>query len=227
MIRPKGALLKGEAVILIIIGPSGSGKAAVVTALGEEGVLQPHATWADRQPRTDDANSIEHVFVSKEEFDRLASEGFFLGTAELFTHRYGLARWPGERRGLLTVILRANLVDQFVSVAGAEDVLIYQITAPRERLERSLADRALSVAEQNARLAEHDGETALGTLIADRIFVNDGSTEKLINEVRSAVLIDAGPFIDLGQKAEMLDLRTSDDEGQPTVDVSEASAIPS
>ncbi len=195
-------------MILVIIGPSGSGKAAAVTILGAEGVLHPHATYTDRAIRPDDKDSIEHVFISKQEFDERLANGFFLGTAELFTNRFGMAPWPEVRNGLLTVILRANLVDQFVQGAGVEDVIIYQIQAPRERLAATLSERSLSTAEFNARLAEHDGETALGTMIADRIFNNDGSLKDLIDEIREAVIEDTGGVVDLSASPTV----SSDDE---------------
>lgn len=197
-------------MILVIIGPSGSGKAAAVTALGAEGLLHPHATFTDRAMRPDDRDSIEHVFISKKEFDQRLDDGFFLGTAELFTNRFGMAPWPEVRNGLLTVILRANLVDQFVQAAGVEKVLIYQVQAPREHLAASLSQRALSTAEFNARLAEHDGETALGSMIADRIFVNNGSLPDLIDEIRAAVIEDAGITLDLSGEVDVRPA-TSDD----------------
>lgn len=202
-------------MILVIIGPSGSGKAAAVTILGAEGVLHPHATFTDRAIRPDDKDSIEHVFISKQEFDERLKDGFFLGTAELFTNRFGMAPWPEERNGLLTVILRANLVDQFVQGAGVEKVIIYQIQAPRERLAATLAERSLSNAEFNARLAEHDGETALGTMIADRIFNNEGSLKDLVDQIREAVIEDTGGVVDLSSSAPVstnddVDLRAQD-----------------
>lgn len=200
-------------MILVIIGPSGSGKAALASALGAEGVLHPHSTWTDRVARPDDAASMEHTFITRAKFTELLEEGFFLGTAELFTHRYGLPPWPEQRRGVLAVILRANLVDQFVAATGLEKVVVYQVTAPRDSVADALSQRSLSSVDLEIRLAEHDAETALGSMIADRIFVNDGSFQHLVDRVRAAVLEDAGGFIDLSSNA-----------NPTTVDVTEAQA---
>lgn len=177
-------------MILLVIGPSGSGKSTIVSTLSQEGLLQLHPTWTDRPAREGESDGIEHRFATPEHFEELLARGFFMGTTERFGHRYGLAPWPTERQGLLTVVLRADLVDTFSAAAAPEAVLVYQVLADRPRVEQRLRRRCHSPAELRARLHEHDSETALGTLLAERSFSNDADPARTIAAVRAALLAD-------------------------------------
>ena len=177
-------------MILLIIGPSGSGKSSVVSALSGSGLLQPHPTWTDRAPRPGELDGIEHRFTTAERFNELTESGYFIGTTERFSHHYGLARWPDQRTGVLTVVLRADLVDLFAAAAAPEPVLVYQITASRQQVIERLQERDLPDDEFRSRLDEHDSELALGTSIADRTFVNDTDLATTIATVKAAVEAD-------------------------------------
>lgn len=177
-------------MILLVIGPSGSGKSTIVDALRGEGLLRPHPTWTDRPRRSGEIDGVEHRFVSTARFDALDADGLFIGTTERFGHRYGITAWPKERVGLLTIVLRADLVDAFRAAAAPEEVIVHQIVASRTSTAERLLRRGQSGTELRARLEEHRAEVALGSTLADRTFVNDGDVHRTVAEVRRAVLAD-------------------------------------
>src|SRR3954447_16585781 len=84
------------------IGPSGSGKSTVVRELAARGLVTVHPTWTTRPRRADERQgSLEHRFVSDDEFDELCRRGFFIETVSLFglPFRYGLPPLDGDSAG--------------------------------------------------------------------------------------------------------------------------------
>src|SRR5205085_11400244 len=100
--------------VVVVIGPSASGKSTLVRELHRLGLVDVRPTWTTRPIRPDEADgSLEHRFVTDAEFDRLKNAGFFLDTVEMFglPYRYGLPR--STARTTEVVMLRAALVERF------------------------------------------------------------------------------------------------------------------
>ena len=179
--------------MLVIIGPSASGKSSVMRELHRRGVIRVHPTWTDRPRRNDEHNgSVEHRFVSGAAFDRLCAQGFFLQTAALsgLPCRYGLPPLPSSVSGSIDgIILRAPFVDGLAQVLP--DQLVYQIedTAHRARA-RLLPRGCAAAAELSARLEEHHREIAAGRRVAHRAIVNDRPLAALVDAVASALRTD-------------------------------------
>jgi len=178
--------------MLVIIGPSASGKSSVARELHRRRVLRVHPTWTTR-PRRDEerAGCLEHRFVSNAAFDRLCAQGFFLETVAWVggAHRYGLPPLPAASRGLVdAVILRAPFVEAFVQRFG--DPLVYQIEDTAARARRRLVLRGCPAAELAARLDDHQRELLAGRRVADRVFVNDQSLAVLVEAVAAALRED-------------------------------------
>jgi len=168
--------------LLVLIGPSGSGKSSAVRILAERGLLRVHPTWTTRPRRSDEREgSPEHRFVDDHEFDALAAAGAFLDTASLFglPHRYGLPPIRRSTDGRVdTVMLRAPLVERFRR-AVEDPVVVVQIEGDRQRSADRLRRRAGSPQELRNRLHDNDLELAAGRLVADRVLVNDASLDEL------------------------------------------------
>ena len=178
--------------VLVVVGPSASGKSSVVRELHRRQLVRVHPTWTTRPRRDDERDgSFEHRFVSDAVFDELRARGFFLGTAALpgLSHRYGLASLLAASGGPVdAVILRAQFVERVARAFPRQ--LVYQIEDTVERAEQRLLLRGCTAAEVAARLDEHHGEIAAGRRVAHRVIVNDRPVSALVDVVSAALRRD-------------------------------------
>ena len=136
----------GAPVLLVISGPSGVGKDAVVGGV-RRALPSAHfaTTVTTRPPRPGEREGVDYRFLSDEQYDRLIAEDGFLERASVYSHRYGVPKSEVRealRKGL-DVIVR-------VDVQGAatikrlipEAVLVFLAPESREALEKRLRDRA-------------------------------------------------------------------------------------
>jgi len=164
-------LYNPEPLLIVISGPSGVGKDAVLKELQRRDLsLQFVVTMTSRRPRNGEIDGVDYFFVSKEKFEELIEQGEFLEHALVYDDYKGIPK--GQIREALAskrdVILR-------VDVQGAktlrqlcpEAVLIFLIpTNEKEWLERlrnrktetaeSLALRLKTAKEELAHLGEFD-----------------------------------------------------------------------
>lgn len=87
---------RAEPRIVIVSGPSGTGKTTVVRRLIETAPVPiiKAVTATTRSPRPGEINERDYRFLSSDEFDKLRGEGRFLETAEVF----GTGTWYGTPR---------------------------------------------------------------------------------------------------------------------------------
>ena len=82
-----------KGMLLVISGPSGTGKGTLIERLMKEDpslVFSVSATT--RAPRPGEINGVHYHFVSNEEYDRLVAEGAFVEYATVHGNRYGTLR---------------------------------------------------------------------------------------------------------------------------------------
>ena len=177
--------------LLVIIGPSGSGKSAAMRELQARGRIAVTPSWTTRPRRADESEAtVEHRFVDDAEFDRLLNEGFFLQTISLFGHRYGMPPVEQPPGGVIpTIMMRAprlNLVDEHYP-----EHVVYQIEAPFEEA-RARILAAGGIAEDDIRVTGWKEERALGEQLADRVIKATGSGPRLIEIIERALSEDFG-----------------------------------
>ncbi len=140
-----------EGQLIILSGPSGSGKGTIVKrllAMREDTVLSVSMTT--RAPRPGEIDGVHYHFVTKEQFEAVIAEDGFLEYANYNGNYYGtpeapIRRWLSEGK---KVILE-------IEVQGAEKVMNHRsdivsifITIPSfEELERRLRDRGTETDE--------------------------------------------------------------------------------
>ena len=115
-------------MLLIISGPSGTGKGTLVKKLMDsDPSFRFSCSVTTRKPRDNEIEGVHYHFVTEEAFDRLVSENAFLEHATVHGHHYGTLRAPVERlmaegfnvlldidpQGAITVMQNA---DDYVSV---------------------------------------------------------------------------------------------------------------
>jgi guanylate kinase len=176
--------------LLVVIGPSGSGKSSAVRVLARRGIVRVHPTWTTRPRRPDEANgSLEHRFVDDATFDSLADSGAFQDTVRLFglPHRYGLPPITPSTDGLVDVVmLRAPLVERFDRTVGPPRTVV-QIEDGHARAAARLLARGTPAAEVFARLADNRREVTAGRAVADHVLVNDGTVDDLADRLTRLV----------------------------------------
>ncbi|HUI48448.1 MAG TPA: hypothetical protein VL119_07110 [Acidimicrobiia bacterium] len=178
--------------VLVVIGPSASGKSAAVRELHQRGVVHVHPTWTTRPRRPDESDgTLEHRFVSDAVFDELDAAGFFLGTVTLpgLPYRYALPRVTlrGDRP-VDTIMARAPFVA--LLAPHLPEQVVYEIEDTPERARERLVARGSDAQEIDARLAGHRGELEAGRALAARCFVNDGTLDELVGAITEALCVD-------------------------------------
>ena len=134
-----------EGQLIILSGPSGSGKGTIVKRLlsqREDTVLSVSMTT--RQPRPGEVDGVHYHFCTREEFEKVIAEDGFLEYAEYNGNYYGTPEAPIRR-----LLSEGKNVILEIEVQGAEKVMNHRsdlvsifITIPSiEELERRLRDR--------------------------------------------------------------------------------------
>lgn len=184
--------LKPDAPLLVVIGPSGSGKSSAVQELSKRGAVEVTPSWTTRAPRKGEtSSSIEHKFVSEEEFDKHENQDFFLEVVQLFnlSYRYGIPRLREPKSGRIPLImLRANLLPLLPK--HYTNGIIYQIEDELSRVADRLWKRQAEGEQQGSRLENYNNEIWLGRQSANRVFTNDTNLELLADALETAIVED-------------------------------------
>lgn len=178
--------------VLIFIGPSGSGKSTVVRALHQRGVIEITPSWTTRPRRDDELHgSIEHRFVTEEEFTHLEGAGFFLEVVQPFQlpYRYGLPRIVSVSPGAVPAIMVRAPLMPLVARHFPRHVT-YHIEASYARARERVVSAGGSDAALGTRLESFQDERRLGRTLAARSFVNDATVAELVEAVADAISTD-------------------------------------
>ncbi len=139
-------------LLLVISGPSGIGKDAVVQALRTRYSNQHFViTMTSRPPRPCEKNGVDYFFVSREEFERLVDAGELLEHAKVYSDYKGI-----PRRQVKEALESGKDVIMRLDVQGAmtirslcpEAVLIFLTASSREEWINRLASRCSESPEE-------------------------------------------------------------------------------
>ncbi len=175
--------------MLVIIGPSGTGKSTAIRLLHATGIVVVVPTWTTRPPRPGELkNSVEHHFVSEKAFKKAEAEGTFLETVQMFDlpYWYGMPVVdPAKATKIPLVVLRAALIDNFYKYYT--HAVVYQIEDTVERVRQRLEARKIHGEALGSRLEHFQKEVTAGRALADRTFVNNGKPEELVQQIINAL----------------------------------------
>lgn len=150
--------MAGRGKLVLVVGPSGSGKDTLMEAAEAAFPDLPTlVTCTTRSPRPGETNGVEYHFFSPEEFERRVHEGEFLEWAEYGGNKYGTLKASVDQaldagevimtdmevQGVRLVRERlapGELITIFVD-AGGWDVLVKRIMARAPMSESELAKR--------------------------------------------------------------------------------------
>ena len=80
-------------LLIVLSGPSGAGKDAVLTRMKELGHQMHYTITATTRPmRPAERDRQDYIFLSSEQFDRMVSQDGFLEWAQVYGNRYGVPK---------------------------------------------------------------------------------------------------------------------------------------
>ena len=132
--------------LFVFAAPSGAGKTTLVRALvtKHQEELRFSVSYTTREPRSSEANEVDYLFVSNEEFMRLRDAGEMLEYAQVFDNYYATSRSQVEKH--LTehrsVVLEIDWQGaQQVRESMPDCITIFILPPSLAELERRLRDR--------------------------------------------------------------------------------------
>lgn len=176
--------------LIVISGPSGVGKDAVIKRLLE---LDPDLTYSvsytTRASRPGEVDGVNYHFVSRKEFERLIREGAFLEHAVYDGNLYGtpIAELDEVRAGGRDVVLKIDVQGAEQVRKRAPDALRIFLAPPSmdELLRRRQERHSESARDQGARQLIAKDEMELASHF-DRVVVND-DLERAVHEVLATI----------------------------------------
>lgn len=131
--------------LFVFAAPSGAGKTTLVHAIvTKHPELRFSISYTTRKPRINEANEVDYLFVSKDEFMRLRDEGEMLEYAEVFDNYYATSRSQVERHlaDNRSVVLEIDWQGaRQVRESMPECVTVFILPPSLEELERRLRNR--------------------------------------------------------------------------------------
>ena len=136
--------MKKQGILLIISGPSGSGKGTIVSQLCEKNDFALSISATTRKPREHEENGVHYFFHTKEEFELMRDRKELLEWAEFCGNYYGT-----PRNYVTEQLMQGKNVILEIEVQGAlqvkkiypEGVLVFMVPPNLEELGRRLTNR--------------------------------------------------------------------------------------
>ena len=172
--------------LFVFAAPSGAGKTtlvhAVVTKHQEE--LRFSISYTTREPRTNEANAVDYLFVSEEEFMRLRDAGEMLEYARVFDNYYATSRSQVEKHLAenRSVVLEIDWQGaKQVRESMPDCVTIFIFPPSLAELERRLRDRGTDAPEVIERRLRDARSDMAHWVDFDYVIVNDNLDEAIID----------------------------------------------
>ena len=156
--------------MLILIGPSASGKTEVAKLLASKYNITKIVTYTTRKPRIHEVNGVDYHFVSVEEFAKLTEQNFFVETTYYNSNYYGTAK--KDIKDDKCIILDPNGLKSFLALNDDRIISIYLSCSEEIRYERMIK-------------REDPVDAAKKRLVNDRIAFTDANLQGITFTVDS------------------------------------------
>jgi guanylate kinase len=137
--------LSAQPILIVVSGPSGSGKGTLCQMLKNAlPDLVYSISLTTRHPRHNEKNGVDYFFVSREDFQKHINVGDFLEWAEVYGHYYGTLRSSVEAslQAGKDVLLELDIQGgQQVKQAFPEAVLIFIMPPSLDELSERITGR--------------------------------------------------------------------------------------
>ena len=143
--------LAARPLVMVVSGPSGVGKDAVIARIRERRYpVHVVVTATTRPMRAAERDGVDYVFLDDAAYDRTVAENGFLERAEVYGYRYGVPR-DQVRDALasgLDVIIKIDVQGaETIKRLNPEGVFVFLAPPSMDELERRLRERKSEAAE--------------------------------------------------------------------------------
>lgn len=185
---------KRDGKLFVFAAPSGAGKTTLVHAVvRKHPELRFSISYTTREPRINEANEVDYLFVDEDEFMRLRDQGEMLEYAHVFDNYYATSRSQVEKHlaDNRNVVLEIDWQGaRQVRDSMPDCVTIFILPPSMEELERRLRDRRTDKPEVIERRLQ-DARSDMGHWEEfDHVIINDDLDEAIV--ALEAVLLGNG-----------------------------------
>ncbi len=172
--------------LFVFAAPSGAGKTTLVHAVvtKHQEKLRFSISYTTREPRTNEANAVDYLFVSEEEFMRLRDAGEMLEYARVFDNYYATSRSQVEKHlaDNRSVVLEIDWQGaEQVRESMPDCVTIFIFPPSLAELERRLRDRGTDAPEVIERRLRDARSDMAHWVDFDYVIVNDKLDDAVID----------------------------------------------
>ena len=176
--------------LFVFAAPSGAGKTTLVHAVvTKHPELRFSISYTTREPRINEANAVDYMFVSEDEFMRLRDAGEMLEYAQVFDNYYATSRSQVEKHlaDKRSVVLEIDWQGaQQVRESMPDCITIFILPPSIEELERRLRDRRTDKPEVIERRLQDARSDMAHWDEFDHVIINDDLDEAI--EALEAIL---------------------------------------
>ncbi|MCA9003457.1 MAG: guanylate kinase [Planctomycetes bacterium] len=183
---------KKKGTMLLISGPSGSGKSSICKRLIEDPRVVFSVSATTRTRREGEVDGRDYYFLTVDEFRAKREAGAFLESAEVYGNLYGTLRAPMKEAIEKGFIYLVEIdVQGALQLRASEEPGIYVFIAPpsMDELESRLRGRGSESPESLARRLGKAEDEYRERHRYDYVIVNDG-LEEAVREVRRVAGLD-------------------------------------
>lgn len=189
-------LLSIKGNLIVLSGPSGSGKDTVLDALYNAPCkLDKWArcvTATTRSPRAAEVDGVDYHFLSREQFEERIKQNYFLEYARYSMDYYGTPAENAEQMRFsgIDVVLKIEVQGALAVKARVPEAILVFLAPPNEQeLERRLRNRSTdSENEVNIRLITAKNEL----MLADRYdyIIHNHTVDKAAQDLRAIIMAE-------------------------------------
>ncbi len=182
-------------VLIVLSGPSGAGKDAVLSRMKEMGIPFHYVVTATTRPqRPGEIDGTDYLFLTDAELNRMRSEGELLETAEVYGHWYGV-----PKKQVKEALSEGKDVILKVDVQGASTirklipgaVLIFLTLPSTEEYERRLRQRKTESEQAlKVRLSKALDEMKNLPMFDYLVVNNQGELDSAVSQIAAIVIAE-------------------------------------